>query len=147
MVSLARAVLSFQQAVTPPNWNPAYSAYNYMMLAAAESSAACLCACIPVAKPFFWKAGELASRSFNISSLRAIVSRSSLSTKTSQSDNFESSSATTNNNKDAISRTVDIDMESMPLRKSTSVERSLHQPHIVGYTENHESPATTRAWG
>ncbi|KAF2820878.1 hypothetical protein CC86DRAFT_427812 [Ophiobolus disseminans] len=144
-VSIARASLSFQQAVKPPQWNPAYQRYYYITLGAAETSASCLCACIPVARPFFVAAGEFATQSLNVSSLRHIISKSSLSSRSNRSNAFESRSRDIDKN-DAISRTVDIDMDSMPLRKSTSARQSLDRTNILGYTENHEGPATARAW-
>lgn len=146
LVSLARATLSFYQATQgPTRWNPAYETYNYIMLVAAETSAACLCACIPVSRPFFVKAGQLASRSINASSLRGLISKSNLSAQESQGDTFDSISKDANK-KDTISRTVDIDMDSIPLRKTSSGNQSLDRANVLGYTETHESPATGRAW-
>ncbi|KAF2115521.1 hypothetical protein BDV96DRAFT_575627 [Lophiotrema nucula] len=145
LVSLARATLSFHQATHTTRWNPAYEAYNFMMLVAAETSAACLCACIPVARPFLLKAGELASRSINVSSLRALVSKTSLSSQANRSDAYKSMSGDSNK-KDTISRTVDVDMDSIPLRQTASANESLERANVLGYAEHREPPATATAW-
>jgi hypothetical protein len=116
-----------------------------MTLVAAETSAACLCACIPITRPFFTKAGKIASRSLNTSSLRALVSRTYLSSRASQGDKLDTSSHDSNK-KDIIYRTVDIDMDSIPLRKTSSVEQELDRANILGYAESNNSPATARAW-
>ncbi|KAF2830933.1 hypothetical protein CC86DRAFT_453213 [Ophiobolus disseminans] len=141
-VSIARASLSYQQAVRPPQWNFAYQRYYYIVLGAGAS---CLCACILVARPFFVAASEFATQSLNVSSLCHIISKSSLTSRSNRSNKFESSSWDIDKH-DAISRTVEIDMDSTPLRKSTSARQSLDRTNILGYTENHEGPATARAW-
>lgn len=146
MVSLSRAILVFHQTnISHTKWNPAYTSYNFIMFGAAETSAACVCACIPIARPFFVKAGQFATRSINMSSIRALISKTNLSSEATQRGPLDSISRNTSSN-DKISRTVEIDMDSMPLTKTSSANRSLDRANVLGYTENHETPATGRAW-
>lgn len=145
LVSLARATISFHQARQGPGqWNPAYQTYNYMMLVGAETSAAVLCACIPVARPFFLKAGQIASRSLNTSSLRAFISKTSLSSQSNKSDTYGSLSGDITK-KDTISRSVEVDVDSIPLRQ-TSANQSFERANTLGYAEHRDPPASATAW-
>ncbi|KAI9708931.1 MAG: hypothetical protein M1820_003625 [Bogoriella megaspora] len=145
LVSLSRATLFFHQATKGPNeWNPAYETYIFMILASAETSAACLCSCTPVIRPFLLKAGDIMSSSFNASSLRSLVSKSRLSSQATKSDNSELKSGGSNKNH-TISRTVEVDMDSIPLRKTSSADDSLRQANVLGYAEHSDGPATATA--
>jgi hypothetical protein len=142
MVSFSRAILVYHQTnISDTKWNPAYTSYNFIMFGAAESSAACLCSCIPVTRPFFVKAGQVAARSITGTSFRALLSRTNLSSQATQRHPQDSMSRKTSRN-DKISRTVEIDMDSMPLTKTLSAKASLDRTNVLGYTENHEPPAT-----
>jgi hypothetical protein len=146
MVSLSRAILVFHQTnISHTKWNPAYTSYNFIMFGAAESSAACLCACIPVTRPFFIKAGQIATRSMNMSSIRALISKTNLSLQATQGVSLDSTSRNISKN-DKISRTVEIGLDSMPLKETSSANHPLDRANILGYTESHETPATGRAW-
>ncbi len=146
MASFSRAILVFHQTkISHTKWNPAYTSYNFIMFGAAESSAACLCACIPVAKPFFVKAGQVATQSFNISSIRALISKSNLTSLASERQRSRSVSRDISGN-DEISRTVQFEMDFTPLTKTSSANGSADQANIMGYTENQSTFVTERAW-
>jgi hypothetical protein len=143
-VSFSRAILLYhQQKASDGKWNAAYICYNFVIFGAAEGSAACLCACIPVTRPFFVKTGQVAMRSFTGISFRALLSKMSLSSQPNQRQYQESVSREISKS-DKTTRTVEVDMDSRPLTRSLSANESLNRTDMLSFTENHETPTTGR---
>lgn len=121
LVSLSCAILSFYQVRNgTAYWNPAYTGFNFTVLTLAELSAAILCACTPVIRPFFTKAGQVVSQSMSPVSLRAMLSKRRTSSRSASGDSNGSISLEkeTEKDKNTITRTIAVDLYSNPQQQA-----------------------------
>lgn len=77
-----------------------------------------------------------------------IIPRASLKKTLSSHANqrqFQDSVSGKTSKSDEMFRTVEIDIDSMSLTKSSSAKESLNRTNVLGFTENYETLATVRA--